>query len=125
MSHTESKELTQVKMFIDKSKLDEEQLINKLEEREGHILHDIVLYHILKCELLGERGLFEDAVKLAEQASAQNRIKSFINELQKNKEVWDTFLKFFQMNKEIQMTDLPSLESLIKEIFIDRTLVTM
>lgn len=55
--------------------------------------------------------------------SAQHRIKSFIDKLQRDKDVWDTFKKFYQMNKEIQLKDVPSLEPLIKEIFIDRTII--
>ena len=53
--------------------------------------------------------------------SAQNRIKSFINEVQSNKEMWDTFEKFYQMNKKIHMKDIPSLEPLITKIFIDKS----
>ena len=55
--------------------------------------------------------------------SAQHRIKSFIDEIQSDKDVWETFEKFYQMNKEIQLKDIPSLEALIKEIFIDRTII--
>jgi len=54
--------------------------------------------------------------------SAQKRIKSFLNEIKNNKEMWDTFEKFYQMNKKIQIKDIPSLEPLIKEIFIEKTL---
>lgn len=53
--------------------------------------------------------------------SAQNRIKSFINEIQSNKEMWDTFEKFYQMNKKIHMKDIPSLEQLITKIFIEKS----
>ncbi|MFX0105712.1 MAG: tetratricopeptide repeat protein, partial [Candidatus Hodarchaeota archaeon] len=68
ISHSEPKELSQVKKLIDECKLDEaDQIIKSFEEKGGHSLHDIVLCHLLKCELLGERGLFEDLVKLAEQ----------------------------------------------------------
>ncbi|MFX1316776.1 MAG: tetratricopeptide repeat protein [Promethearchaeota archaeon] len=54
--------------------------------------------------------------------SAHNRIKSFINEIQSDKEAWDTFEKFYNLNKEVQLKDIPSLEPLIKEIFIDKTI---
>ncbi|MFX0043553.1 MAG: tetratricopeptide repeat protein [Candidatus Hodarchaeota archaeon] len=68
MSHKEPKELIHIKQLIDVSKLDEaELLIKKFEEKGGHNLHDIVLYNLCKCELLIERGLFNDVVKLAEQ----------------------------------------------------------
>jgi hypothetical protein len=53
--------------------------------------------------------------------SAQQRIKYFIEELQKEKKVWQTFKKYQQLNMEIQVNDIPSLESLIQDIFIDKT----
>ncbi len=52
--------------------------------------------------------------------SAQIKIKSFINELEKKEELWDTFKKFYQMNQKIHIDDIPYLESLIKEIFMKR-----
>ena len=62
------KELNRVKKLIDECKLNEaDQLIKIFEEKGEHTLHDIVLCHLLKCELLFERGLHEDVVKLAEQ----------------------------------------------------------
>jgi len=54
--------------------------------------------------------------------SAQHRIKSFINEIQSNEDVWDTFEKFYKLNKEIQLKDIPSLEPLINKIFIDKNI---
>ncbi|MFX1241902.1 MAG: tetratricopeptide repeat protein [Promethearchaeota archaeon] len=54
--------------------------------------------------------------------SAQNRIKSFIKEIESNKELWDDFNKFYHMNRKIHMRDIPSLESLIQEIFIQKNL---
>ncbi|MFX1389529.1 MAG: tetratricopeptide repeat protein [Promethearchaeota archaeon] len=50
--------------------------------------------------------------------SAQNRIRKFIDKIQTKKDVWDTFLKFHQMNKEIQIKDIPLLKPLIAETFI-------
>ena len=41
--------------------------MNSFEETGGHPLHDIVLCHLLKCDLLFKQGLFEDVVKLAEE----------------------------------------------------------
>ena len=52
--------------------------------------------------------------------SAQHKIKSFINKIQRDKDIWDTFEQFYQLNKEIQLKSIPSLEYLIKEIFIDK-----
>ncbi|MFX1234259.1 MAG: tetratricopeptide repeat protein [Promethearchaeota archaeon] len=54
--------------------------------------------------------------------SAQKRMKSFINELKSHSEVWDTFEKFYQVNRKVQITDIPSLEPLIHEIFIEKKL---
>ncbi|MFX1242656.1 MAG: tetratricopeptide repeat protein, partial [Promethearchaeota archaeon] len=55
--------------------------------------------------------------------SAQNRIKSFINEIKSNNELWEVINKFFQMNRKIHIRDIPSLESLIQEIFIQKNLI--
>jgi len=61
-------ELIPIKQLIDEGKLDEaDQLIQNFEEKEGHTLHDLVLSHLLKCELLLLQGLYETLVKLAEQ----------------------------------------------------------
>ncbi|MFX1464755.1 MAG: tetratricopeptide repeat protein [Promethearchaeota archaeon] len=54
--------------------------------------------------------------------SAQSRIESFIKEVKSHKELWTMFEKFYQINKKIQIKDIPSLEPLIKEIFIEKTL---
>ncbi|MFW9820181.1 MAG: tetratricopeptide repeat protein, partial [Candidatus Thorarchaeota archaeon] len=53
--------------------------------------------------------------------SAQKRIKSFINEIKSNTRLWDTFERFYQLNRKLQMTDIPSLQPLIKKIFIDKS----
>jgi tetratricopeptide (TPR) repeat protein len=53
--------------------------------------------------------------------SAQNRINSFINEIKSEKELWNTFEKFYQMNKKIRMEEIPSLKPLITKIFIEKT----
>ncbi len=51
--------------------------------------------------------------------SAQQRIGYFINKLQGDESAWQAFNKFYQVNKEIQLKDIPSLEPLINEIFIN------
>lgn len=67
------KELILLKQLIDGCKLDEaDQLIRIFEEEGGHTLYDIVLWHLLKCELLLWRGLYEDVVKLAEQTHKES-----------------------------------------------------
>jgi len=61
-------ELLRAEKLIDEGKLDEaHQLIKNFEEKGGHTLHDNILCHLLNCELLYWRGLYEDVVKLAEQ----------------------------------------------------------
>ncbi|MFX1234258.1 MAG: hypothetical protein ACFFBY_06805, partial [Promethearchaeota archaeon] len=52
---------------------------------------------------------------------AQKRIKAFVHELKSTREMWVTFEKFYQSNRKIQISDIPSLEVLIKEIFIEKT----
>jgi len=53
--------------------------------------------------------------------SAQQRIRYFIEELQDDKDAWQTFRDFYRLNKEIQLKDIPSLEPLITKIFIDKS----
>ncbi|MFX1454592.1 MAG: hypothetical protein ACFFDB_04395 [Promethearchaeota archaeon] len=53
--------------------------------------------------------------------SAQKRIKAFIDKIRNDIHIWDTFEKFYRVNQEIQLKDVPSLEPLIQEIFIDKT----
>ncbi|MFX0024132.1 MAG: tetratricopeptide repeat protein [Candidatus Hermodarchaeota archaeon] len=55
--------------------------------------------------------------------SAQNRIKSFLMKIKSNKQLWDDFNKFYQMNRKIHIRDVPSLEALIQEIFIQKNLI--
>ena len=52
---------------------------------------------------------------------AQRRIRCFIEELQDDKDAWQTFRDFYQLNKEIQIDDIPSLKPLITKIFIDKS----
>ncbi|NVM34577.1 MAG: hypothetical protein HWN81_03210 [Candidatus Lokiarchaeota archaeon] len=54
--------------------------------------------------------------------SAQQRIRYFIDKIQNDEPVWQTFNKFNQINKEIQFKDIPSLEPLINGIFMDKTI---
>ncbi|MEE9378928.1 MAG: tetratricopeptide repeat protein [Candidatus Lokiarchaeia archaeon] len=54
--------------------------------------------------------------------SAQHRVRYFIDKIQNDEPVWQTFNKFNQVNKEIQFKDIPSLKPLINEIFIDKTI---
>ncbi|MFX1499535.1 MAG: tetratricopeptide repeat protein [Promethearchaeota archaeon] len=51
---------------------------------------------------------------------AQKRLKFFINEIKNNKEIWDTFVKFYNSSMEIQSNNIPYLELLINDLFIDK-----
>jgi len=53
---------------------------------------------------------------------AQQRIRYFIDKIQKEEDIWQNFKKFYKLNKEIQLKDIPSLEPLINEVFIDKTI---
>jgi hypothetical protein len=52
--------------------------------------------------------------------SAQKRIKLFIEQLQKDKTMWQKFRDSHRLNKEIQINEIPSLELLITKIFIEK-----
>ncbi|UCC19574.1 MAG: tetratricopeptide repeat protein [Promethearchaeota archaeon] len=54
--------------------------------------------------------------------SAQQKIRHFINGIRNNQIIWKVFNKFHQLNQEIQLKDIPSLENLIKEIFIEKSI---
>ncbi|MFX1524210.1 MAG: tetratricopeptide repeat protein [Promethearchaeota archaeon] len=51
---------------------------------------------------------------------ANNKANLFIEQLQNKKEIWDTLLEAFQINQYVYLKDNPSLELLIKEIFIEK-----
>ena len=49
--------------------------------------------------------------------SAQKRISSFLSEIKSDNDIWDNFNNFYQTNREIDVTDIPRLGALIKELF--------
>ncbi len=51
---------------------------------------------------------------------AYNKIKNFLESLRSDKHIWRTLDKYLQKNKTVQINSIPSLESLIREIFIER-----
>jgi hypothetical protein len=51
---------------------------------------------------------------------AKYRIEAFIDELKNNQELWDDLNHFYQMNREIKLKEIPSLDPLITRIFIDK-----
>jgi len=53
---------------------------------------------------------------------AQQRIKYFIEKIKNDESIWQIINKFYQVNREIQMKDNPSLELLITEVFIEKNI---
>jgi hypothetical protein len=49
--------------------------------------------------------------------SAQQRVGVFVEKMRNDDLTWETFNKFYQLNKEVQLKDVPTLQPLIKEIF--------
>jgi tetratricopeptide (TPR) repeat protein len=54
--------------------------------------------------------------------SAQQRIGVFTDKITSDKEIWHTFENHLKLNQEIQLKDIPHLELIIKEIFIEKTI---
>ena len=52
--------------------------------------------------------------------SAQFKIKSFIDSIQNDRNIWQSLQKFFKMSKSVQLNDVPTLESLITNIFVKK-----
>jgi len=51
---------------------------------------------------------------------AHHKIKNFLNSIQNDSLIWQSLQNFFQKSKSIQLDDVPSLELLITEIFVER-----
>jgi len=61
-------ELTLAEKLIDDAKVEEAlQILRDFEENGERTLYDVVSCHLLKCELLRQRGLLENVIKLAEK----------------------------------------------------------
>ncbi|KKM84719.1 hypothetical protein LCGC14_1296290, partial [marine sediment metagenome] len=54
---------------------------------------------------------------------AQQRVRYFIDKIQNDEQVWQIFTHFNNLNREIELKDIPSLEPLINEIFMDKTIL--
>ncbi|MFX0019953.1 MAG: tetratricopeptide repeat protein [Promethearchaeota archaeon] len=68
MSNSEPKELTYARQFINKGNFDKAiQIISDFEKKGGITAHAITSCHLLKCDLLIQRGCYENALNLAEQ----------------------------------------------------------
>jgi hypothetical protein len=53
--------------------------------------------------------------------SAQRRLNYFLERITDDKNIWENFERYYQLNQEIQIKDIPALEPLIKEIFVNKT----
>ena len=51
---------------------------------------------------------------------AQQRMKYFIDTIKNDKKIWETIKKYYQANRLVQVKDIPSLDLLVNEIFIER-----
>ena len=51
---------------------------------------------------------------------AQKRIGYFAEAIQKENEIWQNIQKFYEANREIQLNDIPLLNSLLNDIFINK-----
>ena len=51
---------------------------------------------------------------------AQQRMKQFIDIIQNDKKIWESIKKFYQAHRLIQEEDIPSLDILVNEVFIER-----
>ena len=53
---------------------------------------------------------------------SKQRIKLFIEHIQKDNDVWETFNKFLKTSQLVQIKDIPSIEPLINDIFIEKNI---
>ncbi|MHA1916096.1 MAG: tetratricopeptide repeat protein [Promethearchaeota archaeon] len=51
---------------------------------------------------------------------AYHKIKNFLNSIQNDSVIWQSLQNFFQTSKIVQVNSIPSLESLITEVFLDK-----
>jgi hypothetical protein len=52
--------------------------------------------------------------------SAQRRINYFLEKITDDKVIWGNFEKYYQLNQEIQLKDIPYLEVLLTKIFLEK-----
>ncbi|MFX1420610.1 MAG: tetratricopeptide repeat protein, partial [Promethearchaeota archaeon] len=53
---------------------------------------------------------------------AHRKLSNFLQNIKNNNIIWQRLQKFFQKSKSIQLNDIPSLESLIAEIFVKKNI---
>ena len=53
---------------------------------------------------------------------AQQRVKKFIDNIKKDNNIWKTFNEYNQTCRVVQLENVPLLESLITEIFLEKSI---
>jgi len=56
---------------------------------------------------------------------AQQRVMHFTNSIENDKKIWEPINKFYQTNQIIQPKDVPLLDPLIRDLFIDKNIPLM
>jgi tetratricopeptide (TPR) repeat protein len=51
---------------------------------------------------------------------AHHKIKNFLDSIQNDSVIWQSLQNYFQKSKSVKLDDIPSLELLIKEIFVEK-----
>jgi len=51
---------------------------------------------------------------------AHHKIKNFLDSIQKDTFIWKYLEEIFQKSKSVQLNDIPSLKSLVTEIFVEK-----
>ncbi|MBY9014315.1 MAG: tetratricopeptide repeat protein [Candidatus Lokiarchaeota archaeon] len=54
---------------------------------------------------------------------AQQRMKHFIDAIQNDNKIWEPIKKYYQANRLIQVKDIPSLDLLVNEVFVERAIL--
>ena len=54
---------------------------------------------------------------------AQQRMKHFVDTIQNDKKIWEPIKKYYHANRLVQEKDIPSLDLLVNEIFIERAIL--
>ncbi|MFX1480998.1 MAG: hypothetical protein ACFFCI_23180, partial [Promethearchaeota archaeon] len=66
---------------------------------------------------------FISYVFMGDSYRALQKLNYFVDHLQKEHDIWYNLLKYFQINQFIHLKDIPLLETLITETFIDKSIV--
>jgi hypothetical protein len=89
---------------------------------------DEMLSHGLDRAIFGEYTIIMNAISpfiicylfKGQSFLAQQRMKHFVDAIQNDKIIWKTIKKYYQANRLVQENDIPSLDLLVNEVFIER-----